>query len=140
MIDDRPDELGRLVSTSEAVASLHELFEAEEPLDVVLARVAQTANRAVHGADAVTITVLGQPTSRTAAYTDETMVVLDRAQYDAGRGPCLEAAERRTPVRVVMDVEAQRWPEFISASRDAGILATLSVPLILAPIDDVTDG
>jgi GAF domain-containing protein len=140
MTGDRPDELGRLVSTSEAVASLHALFDAEEPLDEALARVAQTANGAVHGADAVTITVLGDPSARTAAATDETMLRLDQAQYSSGRGPCLEAAERRTPVRVVMAVAAQRWPEFVAASREAGIVATLSVPLIVASPDHSTNG
>jgi GAF domain-containing protein len=140
MGDERPDELVRLVSTSEAMASLYDLFDAEEPLDEVLARVAETANSAVHEADAVTITVVGGQSSRTAAYTDEKMLPLDRSQYTSGRGPCLEAAERRTPVRVVMDADAQRWPEFVAASREAGIQATLSVPLIVAPIDEDTDG
>lgn len=140
MTEDRPDELGRLVSTSEAVASLHGLFDAEEPLDEVLARVAQTANGAVQGADAVTITVLGHPTARTAAATDETMLPLDHAQYSSGRGPCLEAAERRTPVRVAMAIAAQRWPEFVAASREAGIVATLSVPLIVTSPDESTNG
>ncbi|MGC2655387.1 MAG: GAF and ANTAR domain-containing protein [Mycobacterium sp.] len=132
MSQERPDELCRLVSTSEAIASLHALFDAEEPLDTVLVRVAQTANRAVHDADAVSITVLGDPESRTVACTDERMLSLDQVQYSSGRGPCLEAAERRTPVRIAMDIDAQRWPEFVAASRDAGVLATLSVPLIVA--------
>lgn len=138
--EDRPDVLRRLITTSDAVALLNRLFDAEEPLDSVLGRVAQTANGAIHGADAVTITVLGDPSSHTAAFTDEKMLPLDQAQYSSGRGPCLEAAERRIPVRVVMDVEAQRWPEFVAASREAGISATLSVPLIVAAPDDDVAG
>jgi GAF domain-containing protein len=136
---EKRDELDRLVSISEAVASLNTLFDAEEPLDEVLLRVARSATGAVHGADAVTITVLGEPSSRTAAFTDEGVLSLDNAQYRAGRGPCLEAAARRTTVRVAMGATDQRWPEFVDASREVGIAATLSVPLILAAPDEGTD-
>jgi GAF domain-containing protein len=64
---------------------------------------------------------------------------LDEVQYRAGRGPCLEAAARRTPVRVATGATDQRWPEFVDASREVGIAATLSVPLILATPDEGTE-
>jgi hypothetical protein len=137
---ERPDELDRLVSTSEAVESLTRFFASEEPLDSVLARVARTAAGAIPDADAVTITVLADPKARTAAHTDERVLRLDFAQYNSGRGPCLEAAECRTPVRVATDIDGQRWPEFIEAARGEGVLASLSVPLIVPPVDEQQEG
>jgi GAF domain-containing protein len=140
MSGERPDELERLITTSEAVESLYALFDAEEPLDEVLLRVARTAASAIPDAAAVTVTELAQPEPRTAAYTEEAAVRLDAAQYSSGRGPCLEAAQRRVPVRVATDGEDQRWPEFLAATREQGVHASLSVPLILDPTETDSEG
>ncbi len=133
-LGERPDELNRLLTVSEAIESLSAIFAAEEPLDDVLLRVARTAASAVPGADSVSITVFTDTGVRTAAYTDELVLPLDREQYTSGRGPCLEAAESRQTVRVSTDVEQQRWPDFVAAARHQGVLATLSAPLIVAPV------
>ena len=131
----RPDELHRLTNTAGAVESLIEIFESkEEPLEEALTRVAHTAVGAVPDADAVSITVISEPHSRTAAYTDERVLRLDEQQYVSGDGPCLAAAATRTPVRVCMGFDDDRWPQFVTASRAEGILATLSIPLIVGPL------
>jgi putative methionine-R-sulfoxide reductase with GAF domain len=140
MTSDRPEHLHRLVSTSDAVESLTSFFSSEEPLDDVLSRVARTALGAIPDADAVTITVLADPKPRTAAYTETRVLRVDLAQYSSGRGPCLEAAERRTPVRVVADIDQQRWPEFVEVARDEGVRASLSVPLIVDAADPRQEG
>jgi transcriptional regulator with GAF, ATPase, and Fis domain len=115
--------------------ALRRIQDAEEPLNEVLTRVADTAVRAILDADAVTVTVLsGDGDARTAALTDEQMVALDRQQYESGRGPCLEAARRGTPVRVVVDVDGHRWPEFVTAAHTLGVRAALSAPLILGDV------
>lgn len=137
MSSQRDEELlARLSTTAEAIESLRELFAAEEPLDEVLTRVARTAVDAIPDADAVSITVLAgddgaSQTPRTAAYTDEHLLALDHEQYSSGRGPCLEAAQRRVPVRVDLNVAVQRWPEFVEAARGEGVHASLSVPLLV---------
>ncbi|MDX1893423.1 GAF and ANTAR domain-containing protein [Mycolicibacterium sp. 050158] len=131
----RPDELNRLTDTAGAVESLTQIVEAkEEPLEEALTRVARTAVGAVPDADAVSITVVSEPQSRTAAYTDERVLRLDERQYTSNRGPCLEAARTRIPVRVSMGFDDDRWPEFVTASREEGILATLSIPLIVGSL------
>jgi GAF domain-containing protein len=126
--------LARLATTAEAIEGLRDLFAAEEPLDVVAGRVAETAVAAIPDADVVSITVLSWPDVRTAACTDEQALELDDQQYASGQGPCLEAALTRTPLRAVID-EEHRWPEFIEAARQAGIRASLSVPLVIAGVD-----
>jgi hypothetical protein len=127
---ERPDPLLRLDSTSEAVAGLRDVFAAEEPLDDVLARVAQTAATALPDADAVSITVLSGATRSTPASTDEKIIALDELQQETGRGPCIEAARGGKPLRVEI-ATTDRWPEFTAKARDLGVRACLSAPLLV---------
>jgi GAF domain-containing protein len=127
--------LARLVTTTEAIEGLRDLFAAEEPLDVVAGRVAETAVAAIPHADVVSITVLSWPDVRTVACTDEQALGLDDQQYASGQGPCLEAALTRTPLRAIIDEEHQRWPGFVEAAQHVGIRASLSVPLVIEGLD-----
>ena len=129
------EPLARLVTTAEAIEGLRDLFAAEEPLDDIAARVAETAVAAIPYADAVSITVLSWPDARTAASTHECALELDHQQYASGRGPCLEAAWQRIPVRAVIGAEHHRWPEFVDAAQREGIRASLSVPLLIGGLD-----
>jgi hypothetical protein len=128
--------LARLISTAEAIEELRDLFAAEEPLDDIAARVAKTALAAIPNADAVSITALSWPDTRTAASTHECALALDHHQYASGRGPCLEATWQRTPVRAAIGEDQQRWPEFVEAAQRMGIRASLSVPLLIGTLDE----
>jgi hypothetical protein len=127
--------LARLQTTAEAIEGLRDLFAAEEVLDVVAERVAKTALAAIPNADIISIAVLSWPDARTAACTHEEALELDYQQYASGRGPCLEAAMQRTPLRAVIDEEHQRWPEFVEAAQRNGVRASLSVPLLMVGMD-----
>ena len=129
------EPLARLITTAEAIEGLRDLFAAEEPLDDIAARVAQTAVAAIPYADAVSITVLSWPDAHTAATTHQQALELDDQQYASGRGPCLEAALQRIPVRAVISAEHHRWPEFVDAAQRVGIRASLSVPLLIGGLD-----
>lgn len=130
------DPLARLATTAEAVETLRDLFAGEEPLDIIASRVVNSAAAATLHADAVSITVLTWPDARTAASTNSRALDLDDQQYASGRGPCLEAALTRLPVRAVMSEEHHRWPEFVTAAIENGIRASLSIPLIVDGVDD----
>ncbi|MGA5464606.1 GAF and ANTAR domain-containing protein [Mycobacterium sp. NPDC050041] len=140
MGSDRPDQLDRIASTTDAVESLFSLFAAEEPLDDALLRVAETAARAIPDADAISITVLSDTKARTAACTEDRVLQLDLAQYRSDRGPCLAAAHSRSAVRTTLDLDQESWPEFADAARQEGVLATLSVPLIIGPTQEGGEG
>jgi GAF domain-containing protein len=127
--------LARLVTTAEAVEGLRDLFAAEESLDVVARRVAETALAAIPNADVISITVLSWPDVRTAACTHELALELDDQQYASGRGPCLEAAQSSRPLRAIIGEEHERWPEFVEAAQRQEIRASLSVPLLIAGLD-----
>jgi GAF domain-containing protein len=128
--------LARLATTAEAIEGLRDLFAAEEPLDLITRRVAETAVAAIPHADVVSITVLSSPNdASTAACTHELALDLDRQQYASGQGPCLEAASQGTPLRAIIGDEHERWPEFVEAAQRLGIRASLSVPLLIAGMD-----
>jgi hypothetical protein len=131
--------LARLVSTAEAIEGLRDLFAAEEPLDDVAARVAETALAAIPYADAVSITALSWPDARTVASTHKRALELDHHQYALGRGPCLEAAWQRTAVRAALEEKHQRWPEFVEAAQAVGIHASLSVPLLIGALGETQE-
>ena len=118
-------------ATTHALEALHQIFDAEESLAVALDRTAHGAASAIPDAYAVTITVLcaGQPD--TVAWTDQRYLDIDKHQYAADRGPCLEAARTHQPVRASITEHWSRWPEFAAAAHQAGIQAYLSVPLVM---------
>jgi GAF domain-containing protein len=69
---------------------------------------------------------------RTAVYTDAKVLEIDEAQYQADRGPCLDAARERVVLRMVdAEVDGDRWPEFAEAARRHGVRTTLSVPVLV---------
>src|SRR4029079_9792638 len=131
--------LARLVTTTEAIDGLRDLFAAEEPLDDIAARVAETAVAAIPNADAVSITVLSWTDARTAAATHERALELDLHQYASGRGPCLEAAWQRAPVRAVIGEAHHRWPEFVEAAQRVAISDSCSVPLVIGGITEAQE-
>ncbi len=129
---ERPDPLLRLDATAEAIAGLRDVFAAEEPLSDVLARVAQTAVRAIPDADAVSITVISGDAGSPPVSTDERIIALDRVQQESGRGPCMQTAQERRPVRVeIAATDGNRWPEFAEQAKKLGVRACLSAPLLI---------
>ena len=129
---ERPDVVNRLDAVLEAIKSLNSVLASEESLHDVLQRVAGNAVAAVADADAVSITVIREEGWHTVASTDDHVLALDAEQYRANRGPCLEATQTRQPVRVAIATQDPRWPEFAEASRQRGVNATLSIPLVIA--------
>ncbi|GAC1651515.1 MAG: GAF and ANTAR domain-containing protein [Mycobacterium sp.] len=135
MTADLSAPLARLKTTAEAIECLRDVFAAEEPLNVITGRVAETAVAAIPYADVVSITVLSGSDASTAACTDQQALELDHQQYVSGRGPCLEAAWQGSPLRAIIGEERQRWPEFDEAAQRIGIRASLSVPLLIAGVN-----
>jgi len=75
----------------------------------------------------VTIRRDGQPT--TVASSDERAERIDQAQYDSGRGPCLETLDTGA-VRDVPDLAGEtRWPEYRERALELGVHSSLSIPL-----------
>jgi len=134
--DDQPRPLDAVVaSLSEraddaalVLTELTGLLVEDAGVEDTLQRVVDVAVRVVAGCDAAGVTItVGPP--RTAAHSDERIMVVDTDQYEADEGPCLEAARTRTTQRVDVDESVDRWPAFTRAARAEGIRSVLAAPL-----------
>ena len=115
----------------EALRALTTFLVADAPVGETLERVAAVATDALAGAEFAGIAMLGADGRPTTGVTDERSPAVDQAQYESGRGPCLDAWRERRTVRVDdMTAAADRYPEFARAALDHGIPSTLSFGLV----------
>ncbi|MBW3546582.1 MAG: GAF and ANTAR domain-containing protein [Actinobacteria bacterium] len=119
---------------SQALHALSQFLVADVPMGDALRQVADISVAALPGADFAGITMLDdeeRPT--TAVFTDEQSPEIDQAQYETGRGPCLDAWRTKRVVRLddLERVDAD-YDEYAQACLDHGIRSTLSMPLVAA--------
>ncbi|MFL6241187.1 MAG: GAF and ANTAR domain-containing protein [Actinomycetes bacterium] len=102
----------------------------ETDLDAVLQRTCEVAKSTIAGAVDVSVTLTDNGAPRTAAFSGGLALRVDESQYDAGYGPCLDAA-RSGEMIVVQDLAAEstRWPDYVPPALAAGIRASISAPL-----------
>lgn len=138
--DDLP-EASRVDGATDALESLDQLWDAlaaEEPVSTSLQRLVDAALKVVPGADAVsvTVTVHSGPQPKTAAASHEWAVLVDKNQYEAGDGPCLEASRIREPVLVSGKEAFAKWPQFAADAARYGVQAYLATPLAVTGAPD----
>lgn len=117
---------------SDALTALSRFLVADVSIGDTLLRMAEITVAAVPPAEFVGLSMLDERgKATTTIYTDSESPEIDKAQYDSGRGPCLEAWRTKTVVRID-DVEAhdEGFPEFRHAAAQHGIFSTLSAPLV----------
>ncbi len=124
-----PHEQPTHIDARAAFDELARLPLRDETLDSVLQRVAELAKRVVPGAGEVSVTLLSDGTATTAASSGRLAADLDETQYDAGRGPCMEAAAAGEMVEVPDFTAETRWPELAAAATQRGVGGSLSVPI-----------
>jgi GAF domain-containing protein len=133
-LDVRGDALPSLLAREFALLAVH-LVEAGSAGEV-LTRVAETAQRLLPAADAVSVTMrLGDGTFHTPVCLHPVARELDRIQYDAGEGPCVDAA-RMTGLGLAVSSDlttSQAWPEFGAAAAARGFVAVVSCALAPDP-------
>ncbi len=108
--------------------ALRRFLAGEDDLSAMHTKIALIATETVPGCDIASITVIRGGKPATPAFTAKTALLLDETQYQLGDGPCL-AAIRHRGVEHVSTASDDRWPAFVSAASDHGVLATMSVPL-----------
>ncbi|MEV7094969.1 GAF and ANTAR domain-containing protein [Amycolatopsis sp. NPDC051045] len=123
------DAVRRVDDVTGALERLSTTLEQDEELPVVLQRVCRQAVHAVPEADMASITLVRDGGPYTATSTGDEARRIDQAQYDAGQGPCLEAARAGTVQRVKVSEAAGRWPEFTAAAGETAVAGYLSAPL-----------
>ncbi|MFD1152409.1 ANTAR domain-containing response regulator [Saccharothrix hoggarensis] len=120
-----------LDEASEALEELAGVLTGGQSLDEALQQLAESASRVIPDAENVSVTVVGPDGASTAAATDPKVVAIDKDQYAAGNGPCLQAAQTQRPVRATVESGREKWPEFAEAAERAGVQAYLSAPLVV---------
>jgi GAF domain-containing protein len=122
--DDRAEDVAVVL------AELAGLLVEEQTLQSTLRKVLDVATRVIDGCDAAGVTITAGSGARTAAYTDRRTLTIDSQQYDAGDGPCLEAARTGRPQRIDhLDQAETRWPGLARAAHAVGIRGLLAAPL-----------
>lgn len=112
---DAVDELHAMLATTVPVAAL---------LDAVVARSASRAGPG--GAAAITLRLNGAGT--VAAASDERSAACDRAEQDAGDGPCLESARVGHLLTIPDVTQDPRWPLWRAATLHAGFGSAAALP------------
>lgn len=133
--DDRAD--GATLDNSDAdgdfdtlLGKLWSVLEHGEDLAGVLQRLADIAIGMFPKGYEASIMILARGDEpETIAATDRDVLPLDRAQYESGSGPSLDAAKGRTPVRTDLEGARERWPEFAAGAEMLGVHGYLSAPL-----------
>jgi GAF domain-containing protein len=121
----------RVDETSDHLAQLAEVLTAEEEIGRVLQRSVDQLVGSVPGADMASVTVLRGEVGETVASSNERVWAIDSDQYATGDGPCLEASRTGEVVRVGVEEATERWPEFSSSARAAGVASYLCHPLFI---------
>jgi len=113
----------------EQLLSLSRLEPDDRSLLPVLQRVADLAVAQLDGCDMAGVTLVRGERPTTAVFTEAEAPEIDQAQYDTGRGPCVDAFRTGEILRIDDTTTDDRWPEFAVAAADHGVRSTLSLPL-----------
>jgi GAF domain-containing protein len=112
-------------------AGLAASAQGSESFEATLQLIVDFASTGIAGCWLAGITLLDRDGPTTAVATNEPARRVDRVQYEMSSGPCLDAYRNQTVYRIESTEDDEQWPEFSRAAADAGVLSTLSFPLIV---------
>jgi GAF domain-containing protein len=121
----------------QSLAEVSKYFVGDKTMLDTLHRVATLAVDAIEPAEYCGLTMLIDDDIRTGVFTDPEAPEIDKAQYESGAGPCLDAFRTGEIFRVESTAADGPWPEFRRACLQRGIMSTASFPML---IDDVRHG
>ena len=115
----------------QALRDLSGIVLGDHCLQAVLQRASEIAQRAIRGADEVSVTMKdGQPA--TVASSGPLATEVDESQYAVDSGPCLQAIAEGEVVLVLDLATETRWPQYTARAIATGVGSSLSIPL---PVD-----
>jgi GAF domain-containing protein len=112
-----------------AFAELSKIMLGEEPLSATLAQVAELAKQTIPGAAEVSVTLIQNERVESLVFTGPLASDLDERQYEAGFGPCMDAALSGTTVVIEDTSDSPTYPDFGRAAYRKGITRTMSIGL-----------
>jgi GAF domain-containing protein len=114
---------------NDAFGELGRIKLADTNIDAVLDKIAELAQRAIPGADEVSVTLMRGAGPHTAAFTGDLALACDERQYERGHGPCLDAAATAATLLIDDMGQETRWPDYTPGAVDAGAHSSLSIGL-----------
>ena len=120
-----------------AFAELSTIVLGAQPLSETLARIAELAQQTIPGVAEASVTLIQDGTASTISFTGSLAAHLDERQYDAGFGPCMDAALSGGPVPIVDTARSDTYPDFGRLAQHHGITHTMSLGL---PVERRTIG
>jgi GAF domain-containing protein len=129
MVSDRVADPGTPMSLSESLDRMAGLVLADQNLDGVLHFLVSLAEVGVTGVDGASVTIAATDRLETRHATSADVLQADKAQYDSGLGPCLQAQSTARVVNADIAEARAEWPGFAEKSMAAGFTQVLSVPL-----------
>jgi GAF domain-containing protein len=106
-------------------------LRAEAGLEQTLLGIVGAAVQTVPGARYAGLSTIERRRIITRAATGDVVHTIDRAQYESGEGPCLDAVWEQRTVRLSDMAAETRWPAFTRVARDLGIASMLSFQLYI---------
>jgi GAF domain-containing protein len=125
----RETQPGNLLDPTGTLAELSKILLSAQTLEMVLEDIVGLARDRVPGADEVSMTLIDNGRPCTAASTGRIATEMDERQYDAGWGPCLDAAAAGQLLAVDDAATETRWPQFTEKAREIGVGSSISAPL-----------
>lgn len=113
----------------DAFAQLGRIVFGEQPLAAILEQVVHIAKQVLPTSVEASITFITGDDPSTVAFTGPTAIELDERQYEAERGPCLDAAASGEMISIPDTAAETRWPRYTQTAVERGIRSSLSVPL-----------
>src|SRR3954471_10369739 len=132
-----PRPAGERPDPRTAFAELSKIMLGAQPLSQTIARVAELAQQTIPGAADVSVILLQQEQVSTVAFSGTLAAYLDERQYDAGFGPCMDAALSGTVITIPDTARSPTYPDFGRVAARHGITHTMSIGL---PIPERTVG
>ena len=115
-----------------AFAELSKIMLGEQQLSETLGRVAELARQTIAGAAEVSVTLIEDGHVSSVAFTGALSAQLDERQYEAGFGPCMDAATSGATVTIENTAADPTYPDFGRAAARHGITHTMSIGLPVA--------
>ena len=112
-----------------AVNSLADLRLEGQSIDALLEIIGHLAVKALKGWDAAGTSLVAGGEVATYGTTDERINPADQAQYDAGRGPCVDAIKTGEMQYFDGTTDQPRWRQFAEVAGDHEIYSVFSLPL-----------
>src|SRR4051795_6704059 len=110
---------------SQSVAALTQYFVGDATMGETLTRVSELTTVAIPQSEFVGITMMVDGRVGTFVLTHPEVPEIDRAQYETGRGPCVDAFRRGNVFGIDSTLTEQRWPEFCELARQHDVFSTL---------------